>query len=160
MACACAPAGLHDGNLYGLPFLGTDAVPYGYQAAGAVYLCVQRGYEAGGEGPPGFHDSMLPMGLIQGRAPSNPEADYIHLFFVLIFSCCWSITGVREIRIYWKRYRADVDSILEYYDRHLGPQGLVENLGYWDFVDWQESWHDTMGRPSGGAEKALPPLLT
>ena len=50
-----------------------------------------------------------------------------------------------------KQYRSDVDAILEYYDRHMGAQGLVENLGYWDFVDWQESWHDTQGRPGAAA---------
>lgn len=53
-------------------------------------------------------------------------------------------TGDREIL---KRYRADVDIILEYFDRHIGSYGLVENLGYWDFVDWQELWQPTAGRP-------------
>ena len=60
-------------------------------------------------------------------------------------------TGDREIL---KRYRADVDIILEYYDRHIGSTGLVENLGYWDFVDWQESWEQSAGRP--GAVKEGP----
>ena len=94
-----------------------------------------------------FHDSMLPMGLIQGRAPSNPKQiiSTFSLYYIFMLLEYYRRTGDTDIL---KRYRADVDSILEYYDRHLGPQGLVENLGYWDFVDWQESWHDTMGRPA------------
>ena len=94
-----------------------------------------------------FHDSMLPMGLIQGRAPSNPKQiiSTFSLYYIFMLLEYYRRTGDTDIL---KRYRADVDSILEYYDRHLGPHGLVENLGYWDFVDWQESWHDTMGRPA------------
>lgn len=98
-----------------------------------------------------FHDSMLPVGLIQGRAPSNPKQiiSTFSLHYIFMILEYYKRTGDREIL---KRYRADVDLILEYYDRHIGPQGLVEDLGYWDFVDWQETWHESAGRPAAVAK--------
>ena len=98
-----------------------------------------------------FHDSMLPVGLIQGRAPSNPKQiiSTFSLHYIFMLLEYYRRTGNREIL---KQYRADVDMILEYYDRHIGAQGLVENLGYWDFVDWQESWQESAGRPGAVSE--------
>lgn len=94
-----------------------------------------------------FHDSMLPMGLIQGRAPSNPKQiiSTFSLHYIFMLLEYYKRTGDTEIL---KLYRADVDMILEYYDRHIGSQGLVEDLGYWDFVDWQETWRESAGRPA------------
>ena len=43
-----------------------------------------------------FHDSILPMGLVQGRAPSNP-LQVISTFLSIIFSCFWSTTREPEI---------------------------------------------------------------
>lgn len=98
-----------------------------------------------------FHDSMLPMGLIQGRAPSNPKQiiSTFSLHYIFMLAEYYRRTGDREIL---KRYRSDVDMILEYYNRHIGEQGLVEDLGYWDFVDWQEAWQKSAGRPGAVAE--------
>lgn len=97
-----------------------------------------------------FHDSMLPMGLIQGHAPANPKQviSTFSLHYIFMLLEYYKRTGDAGLL---KQYRSDVDAILEYYDRHMGAQGLVENLGYWDFVDWQESWHDTQGRPGAAA---------
>lgn len=94
-----------------------------------------------------FHDSMLPMGLIQGRAPSNPKQiiSTFSLHYIFMLAEYYRRTGDADIL---KLYRADVDMILEYYDRHIGSRGLVENLGYWDFVDWQEAWNEFAGRPA------------
>ena len=49
-----------------------------------------------------------------------------------------------------RRLRSDVDTILEYYDRKIGQDGLVDNLDYWPFVDWQESWNESFGMPLAG----------
>ena len=43
--------GCKDGDLHGLPILGTDAVSHGYPATGHVYLCVQQRYGPGEKGP-------------------------------------------------------------------------------------------------------------
>lgn len=98
-----------------------------------------------------FHDSMLPVGLIQGRAPSNPRQiiSTFSLHYIFMLLEYYRRTGDAEVL---KLYRSDVDMILEYYDRHVGAQGLVENLGYWDFVDWQETWHESAGRPAAAAK--------
>lgn len=100
-----------------------------------------------------FHDSMLPVGLIQGRAPSNPKQiiSTFSLHYIFMILEYYKRTGDVEIL---KLYRADVDMILEYYDRHIGVQGLVENLGYWDFVDWQETWNESAGRPAAVSKGA------
>lgn len=97
-----------------------------------------------------FHDSMLPVGLIQGHAPSNPKQiiSTFSLHYIFMLLEYYKRTGDAALL---KQYRSDADAILEYYDRHIGPQGLVENLGYWDFVDWQENWFDTQGRPTAAA---------
>lgn len=94
-----------------------------------------------------FHYSMIPDGLIQGKYPSAfPQ---IISTFSLHF-----IYMVEEYYLHTKditellRYRVDVDSILSYYELHMGKEGLVEHLGYWQFVDWQEAWRDNMGVPT------------
>lgn len=94
-----------------------------------------------------FHDSMLPMGLVQGHAPSNPKQviSTFSLHYIFMLLEYYKRTGDAALL---RQYRSDVDAILEYYDRHLGAQGLVENLGYWDFVDWQENWTGSQGRPA------------
>lgn len=98
-----------------------------------------------------FHDSMLPMGLIQGRAPSNPKQviSTFSLYYIFMILEYYQRTGDLSVL---KAYRADVDSILEYYDGKIGDSGLVEKLGYWDFIDWQENWQDTAGRPAAVKE--------
>lgn len=100
-----------------------------------------------------FHDSMLPMGLIQGHAPSNPKQiiSTFSLHYIFMLLEYYQRTGDTALL---RQYRSDVDAILEYYDRHIGAQGLVENLGYWDFVDWQENWMDSQGRPGATAAGA------
>ena len=97
-----------------------------------------------------FHDSMLPMGLIQGHAPSNPKQviSTFSLHYIFMLLEYYKRTGDAALL---RQYRSDVDAILEYYDRHVGGQGLVENLGYWDFVDWQENWKGSQGRPGAAA---------
>ena len=45
-----------------------------------------------------------------------------------------------------------MDGILEYYDGKIGTSGLVENLGYWEFIDWQEKLGKTCGRPVAAEE--------
>lgn len=45
------------------------------------------------------------------------------------------------------RYRPDIDLILDYYGRKQNAQGLVEKLGYWEFVDWRPEWEESNGAP-------------
>lgn len=103
-----------------------------------------------------FHDSMLPVGLIQGRAPSNP-VQIISTFSLHYIFMIWEYferTGDESVL---KLYRSDVDRILEYYDGRIEEDGLIRKVGFWDFVDWQEAWNDTFGAP--GATRQGPSAI-
>lgn len=94
-----------------------------------------------------FHCSMVPDGLIQGKYPSSyPQIiSTFSLYYIFFLYDFYRQTNDVETV---KRYRADVDTILEYYDRKIGEHGLVENLGFWEFVDWQpKAWADSYGQP-------------
>ena len=103
-----------------------------------------------------FHDSMLPVGLIQGRAPGNPM-QIISTFSLHYIFMIWEYferTGDESVL---KLYRSDADRILEYYDSRIEEDGLIRRVGFWDFVDWQEAWNDTFGVP--GAVKEGPSTI-
>jgi hypothetical protein len=86
-----------------------------------------------------FHSSMTPYGLLQSRAPSESPN------IIPVFSLYW-IFMLHDY--YWqtgdlsplKRYRPSMDAILDWFERHLGEYGLVENLYYWEFIDWVDEW--------------------
>lgn len=94
-----------------------------------------------------FHHSLRPDGLIQGRYPSayTQIISTFSLHYIIMLEEYLRQTG--DIATV-KRYRSDVDSILEYYDRHIGEMDLVEHLGYWQFVDWQKAWETSGGVPT------------
>lgn len=94
-----------------------------------------------------FHCSRIPDGLIQGKYPSAfPQiiSTFSLHYIYMIEEYCRQTGDMQTAR----RYRADVDDILEYYDRKIGKDGLAEHLGYWEFVDWQEAWKENMGVPT------------
>lgn len=49
-----------------------------------------------------------------------------------------------------------IDSILEYFHRHLDPMGIVGSIGgrngsrFWSFIDWAEPWKANGGSPTAG----------
>lgn len=94
-----------------------------------------------------FHSSMIPEGLIQGKYPCNlPEViSTFSLYYIFMLLEYYQQTGDVSVL---KQYRSDVDEILEYYDRHIGEDGLVGKIDYWAFVDWQKEWRQTAGMPS------------
>ena len=109
--------------------------------------CVSRDIRLAKKALQDFHNSMLPDGLIQGRFPSTfcQVISTFSLYYIIMLEEYLRQTGdVDTVKL----YRSDVDAILEYYDRHTSPQGLVENLGYWQFVDWQPVWEDSAGVPT------------
>ena len=55
-----------------------------------------------------------------------------------------------------------VDGILNYFDAHLTPEGLVGQVGgvlyeqaFWSFIDWAEPWLPTAGMPPAGLSGPL-----
>ena len=96
-----------------------------------------------------FHCSMEPFGLIQGKYPSAyPQViSTFSLYYIYALYDYYQQTGRTELIV---RYRADVDTILEYFASRLDSEtGMVGDIGYWPFVDWQEQWGDA-GVPCNG----------
>ncbi|HZK34946.1 MAG TPA: family 78 glycoside hydrolase catalytic domain, partial [Bacillota bacterium] len=86
-----------------------------------------------------FHSSLMPNGLLQSRFPSN-EAQVIPIFniyFIMMVEDYYQHTGKTS---HINKYRPAIDSILQWFDTKIGVDGLVEDLGYWPFVDWVEGW--------------------
>ena len=51
--------------------------------------------------------------------------------------------------------QSDVDSILSACDAHIGQDGLIGDLGFWNFVDWNDAWNSTNGMKEGGTAARL-----
>lgn len=100
-----------------------------------------------------FHHSMTPFGLIQGKYPSAfPQIiSTFSLHYIYMLYDYYMQTGDIEII---KQYRSDIDSILNYYDNKVSDRGLVEKLGYWEFVDWQKEWKENSGVPDAAVADA------
>lgn len=87
-----------------------------------------------------FHCSLIPSGLIQGKAPSCfPQViSTFSLHYIFMIRDYIDHTGgVAEAA----KYISDIDGILNYYERHKGKStGMVGHIGYWPFVDWRDQW--------------------
>lgn len=94
-----------------------------------------------------FHCSLRPDGMLSCSYPSN-ETQVIPGFalqWVWMVERYYNQTADRQVAAF---YRPTIDAILAYFDRHIGPQGLCEGLGYWEFADWTKEWNGCHGRPS------------
>jgi len=87
-----------------------------------------------------FRCSLMPNGLLQARYPSRkPQVIPIYniYFILMVEDYYWQTGEISHIR----EYRSIIDGILEWFDRHTGRSGLIENLEYWPFVDWVKGWN-------------------
>jgi hypothetical protein len=91
-----------------------------------------------------FHRSMLPEGIIQSRYPSNyPQViPTFSISWLSMLADYYDQTGDLPVL---ERYRPTAEHILLWFGRKKGKAGLIENLGYWDFVDWAPEWDDIHG---------------
>lgn len=94
-----------------------------------------------------FHCSVIPDGLVQGKAPSGyPQIiSTFSLYYIFMIADFFDHTDDESVI---RAYRADMDKVLEYYGGRVGKSGLVEHIGYWPFVDWQPAWGSCTGRPA------------
>ncbi|HPT78229.1 MAG TPA: family 78 glycoside hydrolase catalytic domain [Candidatus Atribacteria bacterium] len=86
-----------------------------------------------------LHSSLLPNGLLQSRYPSNePQVipTFSLYFIMMVEDYYWQTGDTSHIR----QYRAAIDGILEWFSGKIGRFGMIEDLGYWPFVDWVEGW--------------------
>lgn len=61
-----------------------------------------------------------------------------------------------------KDHLPTIRGILNFFDRHLAPEGYVEGIGglnrsgqFWSFIDWAAEWNDTDGMPPAGLKGPL-----
>jgi hypothetical protein len=86
-----------------------------------------------------FHRSMLPEGIIQSRYPTNcPQV--IPTFSISWLSMLMDYYNQTADLSVLERYRPTAEHILLWFRRKKGASGLIENLGYWNFVDWAPEW--------------------
>lgn len=101
-----------------------------------------------------FHCSMTPEGILQSRAPSD-EPNIIpvfSLYWIFMLEDYYWQTGDLELP---KRYSTTMESILNWFDRHIGSYGLTEKYYYWEFVDWADEWKNEEGYLSGIPKASL-----
>lgn len=93
-----------------------------------------------------FNWSRTYEGLTKSRYPSR----------VPQYLISWSFSWIRMVRDYWwhtgdtetvLRCIDGVISTLEWFEKYLNNNGVLDHLPYWKFVDWVESW--PFGSPPG-----------
>ncbi|WP_162165082.1 alpha-L-rhamnosidase C-terminal domain-containing protein [Paenibacillus graminis] len=96
-----------------------------------------------------FHCSLLPEGITQNRFPSTMVQiiPSFSLHYIFMLHDYYQQTGDTELV---KRYRPTVDAILDWFERKVGNTGLVERIGYWEYIDWVTEWE--AGEPAASKE--------
>ncbi|HEY3267638.1 MAG TPA: alpha-L-rhamnosidase C-terminal domain-containing protein [Armatimonadota bacterium] len=96
-----------------------------------------------------YHSSWHPSGLLQSRFPSvYPQIiPGFALHWVLMLNDHWTHFGDPAVP---RRYRSTVDSVLDWFDRQLTPDGLVGPFYYWPYFDWVRGWQ--AGCPPGSPD--------
>ncbi len=86
-----------------------------------------------------FHRSLLPDGMLQSRTPSQHRQviPQFSLYFIHMLDALYRQDGDAK---FVARYRPTVDAVLDAFDRHRDADGMVRDLGYWDFGDWEPRW--------------------
>ncbi len=86
-----------------------------------------------------FHASLLPMGLVQSRAPSEvgQVIPAFALQWIFMLDDHWRFFADPALV---KRYRPTIDAVLDWFDRNRDASGLVFAPGYWPFIDWVDGW--------------------
>ena len=60
------------------------------------------------------------------------------------------------------KHMPTIHRILDFFDKHLTPEGCVDTIGgvnikgkFWSFIDWAKEWNDTDGMPPAGLQGPL-----
>ena len=102
-----------------------------------------------------FHSTLRPDGLIAGNAPAafDQLIPVFALYFVDLVGDHYRYFGdVTLVR----QYLPTIMRILDYFGSHTDPSdGLVGDVGYWNFVDWVDAWRGNHGCPLTGENDRL-----
>ena len=103
-----------------------------------------------------FRRAQRPDGLLRCSYPNINEIVIpgFSLYYILMVHDHMMYFGDRELVC---RCLPVIDGILNFFDDHLGDDGLVKKVGgvfleapFWSFIDWAEDWMPTKGMPSAG----------
>ena len=103
-----------------------------------------------------FSRAQRPDGLLNCSYP-NKNVNVIpgfSIYYILMLHDHMMYFGDRALV---QRYLPVAERILDYFDRHLTPEGLVDKIGgvngkapFWSFIDWAQEWLPTEGMPAAG----------
>lgn len=91
-----------------------------------------------------FHCSILPSGLLPGKTPTA-YLQVISTFSLHYVYALWEYVEHTDDLSLGRKYRPDIDRILDYYDGKRDESGLVGPIDPWAFMDWQDDWRSTGG---------------
>ncbi|HEY3413709.1 MAG TPA: alpha-L-rhamnosidase C-terminal domain-containing protein [Armatimonadota bacterium] len=105
-----------------------------------------------------YHCSWHPSGLLQSRTPCvYPQIiPGFSLHWILMLHDHWRLFGDPALP---RRYRSTVDSVLDWFDRKLTPDGLVGGFGYWPYFDWVKGWNGGCPPPAPDAPSSVFSLM-
>ncbi len=91
-----------------------------------------------------FHCGLRQEGLLPGKTPTA-YCQVISTFSMHYVFALWEYAEHTGDLALGRRYRPDVDRILDYYDGKRDETGLVGRIDPWAFIDWQDDWKETGG---------------
>lgn len=105
-----------------------------------------------------FRKTQRSDGILQASAPAQGVnvIPSFSIFYILMLHDHMMYFGDKALV---RDHFGCMDRVLEYFNSHLTPKGLVGSVGgvlfqhkYWSFVDWCAEWNDTIGVPVAGTQ--------
>lgn len=94
-----------------------------------------------------FSFSRMPDGLLQARYPSNAlqVIPGFSLYWILMLEdYFWQTDDL----VFLRGHIPTAQGVAEAFRKKIGPKGLVQPMGYWDFADWPKEWDACNGEPA------------
>lgn len=96
-----------------------------------------------------FNDSRIPDGITQSRYPSS-SPQYIPTFSLLWIGMIHDFWLYRDDPAFVRAQLPGTRAVLDWFLQHQRPDGLLEKLPWWVFVDWAEDFE--AGEPPQDAD--------
>lgn len=96
-----------------------------------------------------FAQAQHADGLMPSRTPSVGDQHIPTFQFYFIFMVYAHYIRFGDKALVREHLRA-MDGVIEWFKRHMTPQGLVGQSKYWNFVDWAKPWGYVEGKCDGG----------
>lgn len=97
-----------------------------------------------------FYNSRVPVGLTQGRYPSN-RLQVIPPFSLFWVSMLYDYWMLRPDTNFVKQYLDAATLVLKWYEQHIDPsKEMLGPMDWWNFVDWNDAFPG--GVPDGATD--------